>query len=93
MQCINPTSTALLGVMQNNPGRGEAMTIAYAGPSKVVAGGALTVNALITSNASGRAAAVTSGDLVAGRVLEAAGADGDVISCLLFHPVRWSGAA
>ena len=93
MQAINPTSTALLGVMQNNPARGEAMTIAYAGPSKVVAGGSLTVNALITSNSSGRAAAVTSGDMVAGRVLEAAGADGDVISCLLFHPVRWSGAA
>jgi hypothetical protein len=93
MQAINPTSTALLGVMQNNPGLGEAMSIAYAGPSKVVAGGVLSVNALITSNASGRAAAVTSGDLVAGRVLEAAGADGDVVSALLFHPVRWSGAA
>ena len=93
MQCINPTSTALLGVMQNNPTVGEAMTIAFQGPSKVVAGGALTANALITSNASGRAAAVTSGDMVAGRVLEASGADGDVISVLLFHPVRWSGAA
>lgn len=93
MQCINPTSTAMLGVMQNNPDVGEAMVIAYAGPSKVVAGGALTANALITSNSSGRAAAVTSGDMVAGRVLEASGADGDVISCLLFHPVRWSGAA
>ncbi len=93
MQCINPTSTAVLGVMQNNPARGEAMSIAYAGPSKVVAGGALTVNALITTNTSGRAAAVTSGDMVAGRVLEASGADGDVISCLLFHPVRWAGAA
>lgn len=93
MQCINPTSTALLGVMQNNPKVGEAMAIAFQGPSKVVAGAALTANALITSNASGRAAAVTSGDMVAGRVLEASGADGDVISVLLFHPVRWSGAA
>ena len=88
-----PTSTCLLGVMQNDPAVGEAMTIAYAGPSKVVAGGALTANALITTNTSGRAAAVTSGDMVAGRVLEAAGADGDVVSALLFHPVRWSGAA
>ena len=93
MQAINPTSTALLGVMQNNPKVGEAMSIACAGLSKVVAGGALSANALITSNSSGRAAAVTSGDMVAGRVLEAAGADGDVVTALLFHPVRWSGAA
>ena len=93
MQAINPTSTALLGVMQNNPKVGEAMSIACFGPSKVVAGGALSVNAFITTNTSGRAAAVTSGDMVAGRVLEAAGADGDVVSAMLFHPVRWSGAA
>jgi hypothetical protein len=88
----NIGSAFLLGVMQNDPAIGEAMTIAVAGFSKVVAGGAIAANALITNNASGRAALVTSGDMVAGRLLEASGADGDVVSALLFHPVRWSGA-
>ncbi len=92
-QCINPTSTAVLGVMQNNPKVGEAMAIAYAGVSKVVAGEVLVANAIITSNASGRAVAVTSGDLACGRALEASGADGSIATVLLFHPVRWSGAA
>jgi hypothetical protein len=87
-----PTTTALLGVMQNDPGIGEAMTIAYAGFSKVVAGAAISANAIITTQSgTGRAATVTSGDMAAGRALEAAGANGDVISAILFHPVRWSG--
>ena len=91
---IAPTSISVLGVMQNDPGIDEAMVIAYAGRSKVVAGGAITVNAIITpQSGTGRAVAVTSGDMAAGRALEAAGADGDVISALLFHPIRWSGAA
>lgn len=89
----NTTTSALLGVMQNDPGVGEAMSIAYSGLSKVVAGGALTANAIITTNGSGRAAAVTSGQMALGRVLEASGADGDVVSALLFPPVRWAGAA
>lgn len=91
-QAVNATSSAILGVMQNNPGIDEAMSIACAGVSKVVAGGAVTANAIITTNASGRAAAVTSGDIACGRALEAAGADGDVFTAMLFHPVRWSGA-
>ncbi len=92
-QAVAATASAILGVMQNNPDVGEAMSIAYAGRSKVVAGGSLSVNAIITTNGSGRAAAVTSGDIAIGRILEAAGADGDVVSAVLFHPVRWQGAA
>lgn len=92
-QAVNATSAAILGVMQNNPGIDEAMSIACAGLSKVVAGGSLSANQIITPNGSGRAAAVTSGDIACGRVLEAAGADGDVVTAMLFHPVRWSGAA
>ena len=87
-----PNTTALLGVMQNDPGIDEAMSIAYAGRSKVVAGGVIAANAIITTQSgTGRAAVASSGDLAAGRALEAAGANGDVISALLFHPVRWSG--
>ena len=92
-QAISATASAILGVMQNAPDVGEAMSIAYAGRSKVVAGGSLSVNAIITTNGSGRAAAVTSGDIAIGRILEAAGADGDVVSAVLFHPIRWQGAA
>lgn len=86
------TSSSILGVMQNNPKVGEAMAIAYAGVSKVVTGEAVGANGIITSNASGRAVAVTSGDLACGRALEASAADGDITTVLLFHPVRWSGA-
>lgn len=88
----NATSSTLLGVLQNDPAVGEGMSIAAVGLSKVVAGGALTANWVITTNASGRAARVQSGDIAAGRVLEAAGADGDVVTAQLFHPVRWYGA-
>lgn len=89
----DPGSSLILGVLQNAPQQNEAMSIAVSGVSKVVAGGALTVNAIITTNASGRAAAVASGQIGCGRVLETAGADGDVVTALLFHPVRWAGAA
>lgn len=82
-------SSNILGVLQNGPAIQEAMSIAYAGPSKVVAGGAISANAIITTNASGRAAVVASGQMACGRLLEAAVNDGDVVSALLFHPVRW----
>ena len=90
-QATNATSLNILGVMQNNPDVDEAMTIAVAGLSKIVAGAAVTANAIITCDASGRAAAATSGDIAIGRLLEASGADGDVVTAMLFHPVRWSG--
>lgn len=88
-----PTSSTILGVMQNGPAVGEAMTIACFGLSKIVAGGALSANAVITTNGSGRAAAVSSGQFAIGRVLEAAVADGDVVTAFLQPPFRWSGAA
>mgnify|MGYP001591217794 FL=1 len=86
-------SSTLLGVLQNGPAVGEAMSIACAGVSKVVAGAAIAANAIITTNGSGRAVTVTSGDMAAGRALEAADADGDVITAMLFHPVRWGQVA
>ena len=85
----NANSSTVLGVLQNAPAVGQAMSIACAGLSKVVAGGAVTVNDIITTNASGRAAVITSGQMACGRALEAAAADGDVITAMLFHPVRW----
>lgn len=80
-----------MGVLQNKPGNGQAATVGYFGESKVVAGGALTVNTLITNNGSGRAAAAGSGDIVVGRVLDTAGADGDVVRALIFPTFRMIG--
>ncbi len=92
-QASEAINSGVVGVLQNKPQSGEYATIAYSGKSKVVAGGALTVNDIITSNSSGKAAKVASGQMAFGRVLEAAGADGDVVTALLFPPIRWAGAA
>lgn len=87
----------LLGVLQNKPKSGEFATVAYGGISKVVAGAAITAGDLLTTSTSGRAIVVTSlasgQEMVFGRALTAAGADGDVIPALIFPPVRWTGAA
>jgi hypothetical protein len=86
------TNSGILGVLQTKPKTGEFATVGYLGKSKVVAGAAITVGAIITNNSSGRAAAVASGGMAFGRALEAAAADGDIITCVLFPPVRWAGA-
>lgn len=91
VQGTDPTSSLILGVLQNNPSRSRAASIKMAGPSKIVAGAALGAGAMFTTNGSGRAAAVRSGDMVVGRILEASSADGDIVSAMLFPPVRWFG--
>lgn len=93
VQATDPTSSLILGVLQNNPTRTRAATIKCAGPSKIVAGGALTAGTIFTTNGSGRAAAVASGGVAVGRILEASGNDGDIVAAFLFPPVRWAGAA
>jgi len=70
--------------VQNVPKSGQYATVAYAGPSKVVAGAAITYGNLLTCDASGRAIVCVSGSYVLGRAIEAAGAAGDVISAVLF---------
>lgn len=81
-------SAGAIGVTQLSVVSGDAVPVAYLGESKVVAGAALGVGVLFTNNGSGRAAASVSGDLVVGRVMEAATNDGDVIRCLLFPVYR-----
>lgn len=82
-----------IGVLENKPAAANrSATLVVGGVSKVVAGGAINTNVLLTTNGSGRAAAATSGQLVIGRALEAAAADGDVISYLAMPVVRLSGA-
>lgn len=81
------------GVLQNNPNSGQACSIAYMGHSKVVAGAAIAARELITTNGSGKAVEATSGDIVIGRAIEAAGAENDVIGVMLFPPVRGGSVA
>lgn len=74
------------GVIYNDPAAaGRATQLAIAGRVKVVAGGAVTVGDDISSDSSGRAVPVVSGDFTLGTALEAATAAGDVIS-ILFQP-------
>jgi hypothetical protein len=75
------------GVLQTKPAAANRQcTVGVEGFSKVTAGGSLTVNDLITTNGSGRAAAAASGDMVMGRVLQTAGGDGDIVRCQVFAP-------
>lgn len=86
------TDSGLVGILLNKPQSGEAGSVAYLGTGRVVAGAAVSAGAHITNNSSGRAVAVASGGMACGRVLEAAGADGDVVDVVLYPPIRWSGA-
>lgn len=81
-----------IGVLYNRPKAGQAATVACYGQAKVRAGGAIAVHKMLTTNGSGRAAEVASGEIMFGRALSAAVNDGDIIDVLLFPPVRCSGA-
>ena len=86
------TDSAMVGVTLTKPGNpGENVTVMFEGIAKVTAGGTLTANALLTTDGSGRAVAAGSGDMVFGRALTA-GASGNVVSAIIFPPVRWAGA-
>ena len=76
----------VIGVLINTPNSGQNASVAFDGLAKVAAGAATTANALLTTNASGRAINAVSGDWTVGQGLEAAGADGEVIACLLRIP-------
>lgn len=94
-----------IGVLQNKPAAGEAATVRVAGVTKMVAGAAVAAGARVAPDAAGKAktavaATVNTSDAgaasdavtashVLGIALEAAAADGDIISVLITH----SGAA
>lgn len=76
----------LLGVLQNKPKSGEGALIRFAGTSKVVAAGSISVGAEVTSDAAGKAVTTTTDkDLVIGVALEASANDLDVIEIMLTH--------
>lgn len=72
----------LVGVNQAEVKAGDQMGVAYVGVSKVRAGAAISKGARITSNASGRAVAATSGDVIIGYALDTA-ADADLFTAVL----------
>lgn len=78
-----------IGVLENKPAAsGRAATVTIHGKTRVRAGAAVTAGRTFTANASGRAIHPTSGQIVIGRALEAAAADGDLISCIIFSATR-----
>ncbi len=82
-----------VGVLQNKPKSGEAATIAYMGLSKVRGGGTVTAGAFIAHNSSGMVVDAVSGDVVCGRALETATAANELVTALLFPPVKWGSVA
>src|SRR6266404_4217673 len=91
----DPAASSIVGILINKPKltpSPEFGTIAFFGKTRLVAGGAITAGTLLQCNSSGRAAAVASGNMAFGRALDTSTTDGDVISALIFPPVRWAGA-
>ncbi len=76
----------ILGVLDNKPNSGQTAAIVWFGETKVIAGASTAVHLPLTTNSSGRAIAATSGDMVIGLALEAAGADGERIRVLVHPP-------
>lgn len=81
---VSGSGDDVAAILQNDPNaQGNEASLMKTGISKVVAGAAVAVGVLVMSNASGRAILATSGQVVFGRSLEAAGGDGETIPVLL----------
>jgi hypothetical protein len=91
-QASDSANVALLGVLQNKPTTDQHATVADFGVSKIVAGAATTVGAYVTTNSSGRGIDATSGTMIIGRWLEAAAADGDIVSARIHPAIPYKGA-
>lgn len=78
-------AASAIGVLQNKPLITNAAIVAGPGSvSKVVASAAITAGADLATAANGKVATATAGQNVVGKAIEAAGADNDVISALVF---------
>lgn len=74
----------IVGILQNKPDSGEVADVMINGVSKAVAGAAIAAGAQIMANASGRViTAATTGSTIIGWALDAASADGEIISIIL----------
>jgi hypothetical protein len=72
-----------VGVLQNKPLASEATEVECTGTTKLVAGEALDVGDAVMSDATGRGAVATAGNLVQGIVLEAAANANELCTILL----------
>lgn len=71
-----------LGIVQNNPGIGEAATVLVSGVSKAIAGGVITPGALLAAQTNGKLLVATTGQYAVAQALMPAVAN-DIISVLL----------
>lgn len=75
----------IIGVLQNKPAVGAAALVRFAGTTKIVSAGTISVGAWVTSDSAGKAVATTTDkDVVIGKYLgTAAAAAGDIIEIQL----------
>lgn len=85
--------SGMIGILRNAPAAVDrGATIGFTGEGKVCAGAAIgSIGVWFTCNGSGRAIAAASGDMVAGKVLETATANGQYIKCMQIFPIRIGG--
>ncbi len=74
---------AAVGFLQNKPNITEQCEIAYAGPVKAIAGAVFARGIELACNAAGKVITAVAGKKVIGTALEAAAADGDVVTILI----------
>lgn len=74
---------AAFGVTRTSAGQGDLVAADVLGTTHVEASAAINADAVISVTANGRAATSTPGDIPAGRALEAAANEGDIIEVML----------
>lgn len=82
-----------IGILQNAPKSGEPATVAYMGLSKAFGGGTVTAGAPVSYNSSGCVIDAVSGDTVIGRAMETATTHAEIVTVMLFPPVKWASVA
>lgn len=90
---VSGATKTVFGILQNKPYAGEPAQVAISGLSKVFAGGTISAGAPISYDSSGHIVNALSGDVVCGRGLEAATTAGQIVTALIFPPVRWGSVA
>jgi len=77
------SDTTQVGVLQDKPASGKAGCVAVSGLTKAVAGAAVTAGVAVTSDASGKVIAATTGKKIIGYAWTAAAGANEIISVLL----------
>ncbi len=86
LDLADATTDEPIGVLQNAPDTaGKEARVVKGGQTKVVAGEALAVNTIVSTDASGQAVACPAGSWPCGRVVVAAGASGDLAVIEFFY--------